>query len=146
MLIRNAFITNSSSTSFIFFGVTFNNDPDVIFEKTIPPEERATREDYEDMHDILCEWADSLKGDIGVKLDWEDLSGQVYVKDSFYRIGSGIWELPIYHITGHVEKETEWSKKILAFCETHGIEPFAGFRDDRNQSMPSWRVAVELSE
>jgi hypothetical protein len=146
MLVRNVFITNSSSTSFIFFGVNFNNDPDVIFEKAIPPEERATKESYEDMHDILCDWADCLTGDIGVNMEWEDLSGQVYVKESFYRIGSGVWELPLDHIIGSADKEIEWAKKILSFCEEYGIEPFAGYRNDQDQSAPSWRVAVEITE
>jgi hypothetical protein len=142
---RQKFVTNSSSTSFIFFGVQFDEvDAEDLFEKIVPPEERS-KEAYLDVTDTLCGWADGLKGEIGVYLDWEGLDGVVYIRDTHLGLEErGFDYLPAEQLKDLLTrgKEKEWAKYILAFCEEYGLVPSTRWGRD---GKPKWGVALSVN-
>ena len=64
MFYRQRFVTNSSSTSFIFFGVKFSEVDNETIIKLIPPE-KVNKETYseEDLTEEFWSWAGALKGE-----------------------------------------------------------------------------------
>jgi hypothetical protein len=136
-------VTNSSSTSFIFFGVKFDEvDAKDLFEKITPPEER-TEGSYEDLPDILYSWADTLKGEIGVYLDWECLDGAVYIKDSHIGLEeAGFDDLPIEKLCQLQGQEKAWAKKVLVFCKKYGLVPSTSWGRD---GKPKWSIALSVN-
>jgi len=136
-------VTNSSSTSFIFFGVKFDEVvAEDLFEKAIPPEER-TKEAHGDMVDVLYNWADTIKGDIGVHLDWECLDGAVYVKKSYIGLEeAGFDDLPIEELCQLQGQEEEWANEIMRFCEAYGLVPSTSWGQS---GLAGWKIALSVN-
>lgn len=141
MFYRQKFVTNSSSTSFIFFGINFDEDSaNNILEKIIPPEE-LTKATWEDQSQILWDWAETLKGDIGLYIDPDCQSGMAYINNSYWSLEGSVDDLPIDHLQESKAKEEEWMHKIKLFCLEYGITATA-YGDSTAE--PAWRVAIDV--
>lgn len=139
MFYRQKFITNSSSTSFIFFGINFGSESaDRILEKIIPPEE-LNRGTWDDQSQILWDWAETLKGDIGLYIDPDCQSGLAYINNSYWSLEGSVDDLPLEHLQENKDKEEEWALKIKLFCLEYGITATA-YGDSTGE--PAWRVAM----
>ena len=136
-------MTNSSSTSFIFFGITFDDTAaEQIFEKITAPEERS-KEKYDDIVDVVCNWAEALSGEVSVHLNWESLYGEVYITESCRWLEGGVDNLPLDHILESRGKEEAWTKRLKEFCKEWGITPSPSSYNNDDGS-PRWKVALEI--
>jgi hypothetical protein len=137
-------VTNSSSTSFIFFGITFDDSvAEDIFEKITAPED-INKESYADeMAEAVCEWAEGIKGDVSVHIGWESMYGEVYISESCYWLEGGVDNLPLDHILENRGKEEKWTKQLKEFCKKWGITPSASHYNN-DDGYPKWKVALEI--
>jgi hypothetical protein len=144
MFIRSKFVTNSSTTSFIFFGIVFDEDTlDSLFEHIVPIEKRD-KEAYVRMDEEIWEWVEKrhLEG-IQVHYEAEYECGQIFPDGAYYQLEGGVedLELPLKFIEEHKAQEKEWSKQIEDFCKKYGITP----QENRaNNNKPSWKIALEI--
>lgn len=138
MFIRSKFVTNSSSTSFIYFGLSFGEDEAInIIEKWRGPE-HIHENIYETLVDDLDEWAAGEDlGPIRIHMDYENLEGIIYIDESHYELGDGscIAKLPIDHLFKGSESAEQWTELIHRFCEKWGVT--------RDQT-PAWFVACDV--
>lgn len=139
MFNRSKFVTNSSSTSFICFGVYFDDtSAEGVIKHTVPPEE-LSRELWIRSGETIEEWARTIQKteqDISVHYDWENEDGVVYIRDSYYSLDDGGFKtLPLDRIIRQNVRRGEWTAKLEGFCEKWGVE----------SDKAEWKVACEVN-
>lgn len=125
MLIRQAFITNSSSTSFIAYGILLELDdlfPELVDEGDLDWKDRMEKSDeyYERLFGMENESIGIHAGDC-----WENFpNGQVFVGavDSWEDFGDGGGFIPINPRRLSQSDMKQWDKLLSLFCEKYKVK------------------------
>lgn len=139
MFIRNNYVTNSSSTSFIFYGVEHgeaNYDRALNHLKNIGElDPDKSYEDYEMMAILECFCAKNTPG-LSAHFEYESKSFQIYPSDSYLGLYEcGVDNLPVNKLLSLVGKhEKEWDTKIEKAEDSLGV----------TNKKPGWKIAISI--
>jgi hypothetical protein len=140
MLIRKGFITNSSSTSFIFFGICLEYGECQGFVSKLKEHASEAHHKWHE-HDLMQNFAEKLqyndkKSPVGMHHGWEINDLQIYPKAGFIGLDEcGIDDFPIEKIKSFTtEQEEEWMQILKEFCAEWDL-PYR---------KPSWSIAIHV--
>jgi hypothetical protein len=127
MFLRTKFVTNSSSTSFIFYGIEFRTK-DV---------ERESFSGGESLQDLAYRLDCDKESTAGLHHCWEVERAMVYAKESYIGLDeSGVEALPVQILLKLFsrDKNKEWNQAIKELCDNQGL-PY---------HTPSWQIAIHV--
>ena len=137
MFIRKGFITNSSSTSFICYGIRLNEDIiDAKFSKSSDYYER-----HEQLDQTLSEVYQTLKAEGSpVRLFWNGEMSRflLYIEASYlYLDECGLIEFPAQKVEELLltSKEPNWAKALEEAKQKLGLETW---------EQPKWHIALSI--
>lgn len=139
MFIRNCYVTNSSSTSFIFYGVEHgenNYDRAISHLRNIGELDfDRSYEDYE-MMDILERFFAKNNPGLSAHFEYESKSFQIYPNSSYLSLYEcGVDNLPVNKLLGLIGKhEKEWDAKIEKAEGSLGV----------TNKKPGWKIAIYI--
>jgi hypothetical protein len=137
MFVRTRFVTNSSSTSFIFYGTDYHQDD---YETAIAYVDRLGQldcsenaEDFE-IQDALERYFTRNNPGVGIHIEYECEAFQIYIKQSYLELyEAGVDELPVTKLQNMIGKhESEWDKALRRAGKSLGVD----------RSTPGWRIAL----
>lgn len=127
MFLRTKFVTNSSSTSFIFYGIEFKTNE----------VERESFSGGETLQDLSYRLDSSKEYPVGLHHCWEVERAMVYPKESYIRLDeSGVEDLPVQVLLELFsrDKTKDWNRLIQEFCAQQGL-PY---------HTPAWQIAIHV--
>jgi hypothetical protein len=117
MFIRTKFVTNSSSTSFIFYGMNFGSKEFETLVALLKRREKIQVGEPWQEFDAVYSYMSSLRPDISVHLEWESREFQIYAKDSYCSLDEcGVDEMPMDKLVSLYGKEGDWHGKLVEFA------------------------------
>jgi hypothetical protein len=138
MIVRKGFITNSSSTSFIFYGVDIDSEDLDRFAEKLMGEHK--KEEWRSGAAIRTFAENTVytrqKPPVGMHYDYE--SGiQLFANASYIEMDEcGVEDLPMKELRSFTpEQEMEWTELIKEFCTEWNL-PFP---------RPSWQIAIYIN-
>jgi hypothetical protein len=141
MLIRQAFITNSSSTSFIAYGVR------VSLQDCFPElDEETEGESWEEMWALADPYYEKVEKmqtkEVGIHSGdcWEDFpNGSLFIgiNESWEDFGDGAGFIPIDPSALAEHDTKKWDQLLYKFCEKYNIKLFG--------SEPKWIFAANVA-
>lgn len=139
MLTRKGFITNSSSTSFIFFGIDLDKeDLEAFANKLRQTPKYVDWRDYEMLRDYSEKSVyTKQKPPVGMHYEWESGGADVFANQSFMQLDeSGVEDLPIEQLRAVTpSQEEDWKQIIKEFCTEWNL-PY---------SDPRWQIAININ-
>jgi hypothetical protein len=136
MFIRNGFVTNSSSTSFIFYGAEHSSkEYGALVDYLNSTVEEKDSYDVFNVEKVVSHLK-KLYPNVGVHIDWETYNVIVYAKDSLLELEEcGVDELPTDKLQPMLGKEEPWKFDLAKFEQDLKLEI----------KEPKWRIALSIN-
>lgn len=134
MFIRTKFVTNSSSTSFIFYGMDFHGDEYDGLVRLLKKRGKIAENTVYGEFDDVSMYVNSIDPDIKAHFEWESRGFQIYAAKSYCDLEEcGIDEMPMDKLVSLYGKEGDWRGKLIEFADKLELS-----------GLPNWLIALHI--